>query len=398
MDLLTDRNYLTYWITNFLFFAAYQMQFIARLWLMQHVLQTSKIVLGLTTTLQGAATLSFLPIAGILADRMARRHLLMGGRLGALAITAFLGLLVVSDTVQVWHVLAVSIVVGGLFAINQPVTQTYVLDIVGRDRLFTAITVNSMATSVGQMAGPAAGGMIIAGAGVAGALFISSGGFTLGVLALVTIPVLGLPLIADRAERSSLTRDLSEAVGIVRRHPALRWIFLLAILTMFHGGIFTMRPVFADEILNVGSKGFGFMSLAFGIGSMTSAVVFASLHVRRTGFLIPSGQLVWASSMVGYSLSQWFPLTLVFEAIMGLVPPIWTASTMTSIQMSVPEETRGRVLSLFFMIVALGQISGLLAGSLADWLGAREATFLLGVVPMPFLLAGILFARSLRKI
>ena len=130
-------------------------------------------------------------MAGVLADRLARRNLLIWGRLGFTVVLLVLGLLVATDAVVWWHLLVATGVSSIFLGISEPASQTYVYDLVGRERLTNAIALNSMTTGVFLIAGPSMGGVLVATIGPESTFFVGSGGYFIGALALLAIPVPG---------------------------------------------------------------------------------------------------------------------------------------------------------------------------------------------------------------
>ena len=134
------------------------------------------------------------PIAGVIVDRVSKRDLMRVGRSLLALVVLVVAALVWTDRIEIWHIMVMSVFAGLIMSLMQPATQTYVFDIVGRDRVQNAVALNSAGTGVAQMAGPALAGTVIAAVGVIGAFLISAGGLFLGVVVLGTIPILGKTL------------------------------------------------------------------------------------------------------------------------------------------------------------------------------------------------------------
>ncbi len=393
--MLRDRNFRLYWSTNALFFLGSQMQVATRQWLVLE-LTSSRSILGLTGFLQGIMVLCLSPAGGVMADRLSKRNILIVGRGALFVISVVMTILVLSDYVQIPHLLAAALVAGAVLAFVQPATQSYVYDLVGRDRLGNAVALNATATSLATLVGPSIGGVMIVTAGIGSAYLLSSGGYLAGVAVLALIPILGKPTMSHR---SSFFQDMIEVFRIVKTNPTMRWILFCAFFALFAGSVLAMRPVYAKDILEVGGVGYGLMFTAFGAGAIVSSAVIASVGLRRrAALMIPIALVIWCIGMVTYAFSRNFALTLGCEALMGAAAQLWMASAMTATQIAVPEELRSRAVSLVFMVLQLAFVGWLLGGFLADAFGATFAVAFSGAIPIPFLLYAILFGKPLRSV
>jgi MFS family permease len=171
-------------------------------------------------------------------------------------------------------------------------------------------------------------------------------------------------------------------------------------MSIFNGAVSGMRPVFAWHVLQVESTGYGVMAAAAGLGGLLAAAVMAGLRsMRRPGLM-----MVW--SMLGYSIGIFlyafafsYEYVLAVEFAMGVFGQIWYVSTFSGLQLAVPPQMRGRVVSLVFMLVMLAPVGALFVGMLADAVGDKLALGIFGLVPM-IVLSGILLfgSRQLRAL
>ena len=218
-------------------------------------LTDSRTLLGAMGAVQ-AVIIIVSPAAGVLADRAARRDLLIVGSLGLATVTIGMGVVVVLGAAEVW-ILLLSVGLSAVFlAISQPASQSYVFDIVGPRRLMTALALNAMATGVFQILGPSAGGGLVAAVGSRATYLVGGAGFVIGALLLFAIPIRGKT--TGGPSQVSFSTDVLETARHLRRDPLLIWVLLPAtLITMFAGAILALRPVFAREVLDVGASGLG---------------------------------------------------------------------------------------------------------------------------------------------
>lgn len=361
-------------------------------------LTESRAVVGLVGFVQGAAVVLTSPLAGVAVDRLSKRHLLMAGRLGIAALVCAMAALIAAERIEIWHILVASVVGGLLTALMQPATQTYVFDVVRREHLQSAVSLNAGANSLAQTAGPALGGLLVGVVGFVGAYVSSALGLLLAAGLLVGIPVLGQP--REDAGRSHWWADLRAGLSYVASHPPVRLVLIACSMSIFNGAVAVMRPIFARHVLQVDAVGYGTMAGAAGLGGLLTAIVVASLRpARRPGPWIVGSMLVFALLIVLYALAFSFEYILVIELLTGVAGQVWMVSTFTGLQMAVPEDMRGRVVSLVFTVVMLAPMGGLGAGMLADAIGDQGAMAVFGAIPTLALTALLVLGyRELRRL
>ncbi|MGE3444730.1 MAG: MFS transporter [Acidimicrobiia bacterium] len=388
------------WLSNLLFFNAQFIFVASQQWLIVN-LTDSRTLLGLAGFAQGVAMLVLSPFAGVVTDRVSRRLILMVARLCLVALCLTVAVLEVAGLIEVWHVVLVALVAGLTIGSAQPATQTFVFDVVPRDRAANAVALNATTTGMSQMIGPSLGGILIAAFGVAAGYFVSAGFYLCGALVLVVITVLA-PRPAP-AERRSVRSELREGAREALANPVTRWALFFVLSSIFGASIQALRPVFAKEVFDVGAVGFGLMSAVFGLGSVTGAIVTANLSYRvpNKGAMLLTGGLIFFGAFLLYSGSPWYGTTLVCEFVMGFGGTMWNASGFPLIQMAVPEAVRGRVMSLVFMIMTGAFMGQLLAGFLADHIGPRWTLFACGSVALGIHAVGLInrtFLRAAAKV
>ena len=390
-----DVYFSLYWVSNALFFVGQGLVLLGAQWLMLS-LTDSRAVLGAMGAIQAVVVITLSPAAGVLADRLARRDLLIVGRIGFAVVTGGMGLIVLGGAATVPLVL-VSVGISSVFlAISQPASQSYVFDLVGAQRLMTALALNAMATGVFQILGPSAGGGLVAAIGSEATYLVGSAGYVIGAILLIAIPIRGKT--AGSTVGISFMTDIMETGRHLKRDPMLKWILMPATLvTLFAGAILAMRPVFAREVLDVGASGLGWLGASFGLGSFVGSIVVIAMgeRLKLKGLVLLIAPLDWVLCMVAYSISPWFTLDLWIEFQMGLSSPFWMTAIMTILQVRVPERLRSRVLAVYFMVMQFMQLNWLATGFIADRIGDREALFLMGIIPAIAIVLMLIFVRQL---
>lgn len=383
------------WSSNLIYFFSAQIHLVTLQWLVTE-LTDSRSILGLAIAIQGAVVAFASPIGGVLADRFAKRGIIVWTRLGMAGLIAGLALLTQLGWIALWHVLLAAALGGLLNALGQPASQTYVFDVVGPRFTQPAIALNSSAIGLGQMAGPGLAGLLIAGVGIvsswsAGALAIAVAG-----LLLVRIPISG----HDARERHAPWRELREGLAYALTTPPVALALLACATAFFNGAIFAMRPIFARHVLEVGSVGMGTMAAAAGFGTLSGSMVATMLpEFRRPGLAIACSMLAFSSCVFLYAFAFSYPYVLCVEFASGVAAQIWQISAFSGLQVSVPEQLRGRVMGLVFTVAQLAQVGGFFVGLLADQIGDQRAMAIFGATSMAILIALILFGhRQLARL
>jgi MFS family permease len=365
-----EPNFRVYWISHGLMLLATQTNLLATQWLVLD--QTaSRTMLGVVPLIQGLVVAAFSAFGDIAADRLPRRDLLAVGRWLAMLVVLALAALAWLGVIQYWHGFIGVGLTALILAIVQPATQTYVYDLVGRGRLLNAVAMTSAATSLFQVAGPALSAVLLSLAGVTGNYLLAGAALALGALLLTRMPIRGTttatPVHTNKSWAVSLVADFATGVRAARGTPVIAWLLLMSFANVLAAAVLILRPVFARDVLNVGAAGFGILGAAFGAGSVVATIVILLIKpVRRLGLLLFGSMIVWDMVTIAYGISHSFPLTLGCEFILGAVGPVWSTAMMTMLQIEAPAVQRGRIMSLYFLVMQAVFVGQFGAGVLAD--------------------------------
>ena len=366
------RNYRMFFVGQFVSLIGTWMQMVAQGWLV-YQLSNSSLILGLIPFLSGLpVTFLSLP-AGVLADRMEKRRVLIVTQAVAMALCFVLAVLTHFGVVTVWHVAAIGVLLGVTNAFDMPARQSFVTEMVGKDDLMNAIALNSSMFNGARVFGPALAGLLLAWVGAAGCFFFNAVSY-LAVIAAYAL--MRLPAPAERSAARSLRQEMLEALRYVWGDRSIRaTVFLVAVLAVFAVPFTVLLPVFARDILRVGPTGFGFLVSAHGIGGMLGALMLAALgnspHRERLFF---AGVFGLAAMLVLLAISRNAWLSGGVLLCVGWFMIVAFASANTSVQLRAPDALRGRVMAIYVLaFLGLGPFGGLLAGALAHATSAPVA-------------------------
>jgi MFS family permease len=370
------------------------MQTTAQAWLVLK-LTDSPTALGTVTVLQ------FLPITlltlfgGVFADRLPKRQVVFCTQTVAALQAFLLGWLVITNTVQLWQVYILALVLGIVNAFDNPTRQAFVVELVGREHLQNAIALNSTLFNSARIIGPAVGGIVISTVGIGQAFLLNAASFLPVIFGLVIMRPREFRA-TPKTPRSNVLGQLAEGLRYAVGTPeVLLTLVIVGTLGTFGYNFTTVLPLIAKYVLHAGAIGLGVLSAALGLGSLVAALAVAS--ARRTSFtvlLIAAALFSVVLVLVGFSTS--LPATLALLVVLGAASIVFSASANTRLQLAAPDELRGRVLSLYFLLFAgTTPIGGFLVGTLAARFGVQAAVVLLGVICLVGVGVAALYARRL---
>ncbi len=348
-------------------------------WLV-YELTSNSMLLG---ALNGLRALPFLvtgPMAGVAADRMDRQKLMLRTQYVLIVTAVVMGGLVASGLLQVWHIFVFTLITGVAWTFSEPVRQSLIPSVVPKQELANAIALNSGGFNLMKVIGPALGGLMIALFGAGGNFFVQSVAYV-GVL--IMIYLMHVPPIPAKARRSSALASLKEGFSYVWSTPAVLALMILAYVPrIFAVPYQTLMPVFQKDVLRVGPEGLGMLMAAPGVGAVLSVLMLASFanRFRRQGLLLVGSILVLGFFLILFSQTTSFPLALVVLVAAGGFQMLFLASTNTMLQLIVPDELRGRVMSLYMLDRGLMPAGALFAGVVAHFIGAPSTVAMMGTI------------------
>ncbi|MFQ6015269.1 MAG: MFS transporter [Anaerolineae bacterium] len=393
---LQIRDYRWFWIGMVASFNAMQMQVVARGWLV-YEMTDSAFALGGVTAALGIAILIVSPIGGVVADRVEKRNLLILTQGSIMLITLILAVLISTEKVQYWHLIASAIATGVIYSFNMPGRQAFIPELVGEEDLMNAVALNSAGMNLTRILGPALAGILMGLIDVAGVYYVVAACYIVVIATLLTIPPSGST--ATRVRTPMLT-DLWEGVTYIRHNPTVTMLLAAALATVLFGMQYqTFMPIFARDILQVGASGLGWLMALSGVGALLGSLAVASLtDYEHKGWLLLGAGLLFGIALILFSLSRSFYASLVILMAVGAGGIGYMAINSTLIISSVPHEVRGRVMSVYLMTFGLNPLGALPAGAIANMWGAPLAIGLGGAILLVFFVRMGLTQSRLREL
>lgn len=373
------RNFRLYWIGQIVSLVGTWMQSVSQPWLVL-LLGGTYIQLGIVVALQFAPSLLLAPLGGVLADRVDKRRLLVFTQsVAALQALVLFGL-TVTGVVQIWHIMLLALALGFVNSLDMPVRQSFAAELVPREDLMNAITLNSASFNLARVIGPAVAGITLAIFGPAFNFAINAVSYLAVLAALLRMDPAAMQPIERPAKHPPIRSSLSEGIRFALRTPNVLWpLVLLAGVGTFGMNFQTLLPLFARYTLSLNADGFGALFAAMGVGSLIGSLTLAFLGSRRPLLWMILGgaaSFVFFELLLGISRSVYaaFPV-IVF---LGFSSMIMVNTINVTVQRNVPDALRGRVMALYVTVFAGSTpIGGLIAGSVAQAWGP-PAGFLVG--------------------
>jgi MFS family permease len=368
------RNYRLFYTGQAISLSGSWMQTVAQSWLVLE-LTDSKLALGLVTMLQFLPITLFVLIAGVIADRVSKRNLILATRILAMAQSALLAILVATDQVELWHVYVLALVLGFSTAFEQPARQAFAVEMVGKDDLLNAVALNTGLFNGARVIGPSIAGVIIAVVGLEAAFFINAISFLPTIWAMLAMDMSELYAVkGKRGGSGNPFRELHEGISYAVRTPATFLIIIIAFfIGMFGFNFLVVLPLVARYTLEGGAVLLGFLWAALGIGAVISALVLAARRTFRLRTIFIGGA-AFSILLTGIALSATVPLTVVLLLALGVALTAFASTANTALQLSTPDHLRGRVMGLWMLLFAGSTpFGGYLTGFLAEEIGVQEA-------------------------
>lgn len=372
---MRHSNYRRYWFGQIVSLVGAWMQSVALPWLVLQ-LGGSPMQLGIVMAFMFGPSLFLAPLGGVLADRLDKRRALVGLNGVAMVQAAMLFVLAATGVVEIWHVYLLALVAGFVNAAEMTVRQAFVAELVPREDLTNAIALSSTSFNLSRVVGPAIAGVTIAAFGVAVNFGVNAVSYLAVIAGLLLIDGTTLHRAARPARFPSIRTSLGEGLRYARVTPTILWpLVLLGGLAVLAMNFQTLLPLFARDALGLGSGGYGALFATMGAGSLLGSLTLAFATSQRPlgRYLIGGGAtflaLAFALGFVRVPIVA-FPLL----GGIGFASMLMVNTINVTIQNSVPEPLRGRVMSLYVTVFAgSAPVGGLLAGFLAQQLGAPLA-------------------------
>ncbi len=388
-----------YWFGTLASVMGFQIFLFAQLWLV-HSMTGSALYLGYVGLATATPSILLNLIGGVYADKVDQRKLIIITQLinGILMLT--LATLTMLDKVMVWHVLILGFTSGAVGAFDQPARQAMYPQLIDRKVMVSAVALNSVLWQGTRIFVPPIAGLIIAIAGTATAFYIASMGSL--VMAGVLI-MLKTPEVSSASKHSAIS-NMIEGLRFITSNSIFAYLIGMTFFNSLFGMTYiTLMPVFAVDMLKIGSEGQGLLLGVSGVGALITTIWFSSRpNVGNRSKFIVGGVILSGLCVAGFSmsadyLSNYF-LAMGLMFLVGVFNSAFMVSVMSSLQLMVPDRMRGRVMGFYGMTWSIMPLGAMLAGVLGSFIGVSSAVALGGLLVSTFGVVVIAINKQIREL
>ncbi|MFH0913062.1 MAG: MFS transporter [Candidatus Omnitrophota bacterium] len=395
---LKVRNFRLYWIGMFISLIGTWVQSVAQSWLVFR-LTNSAFLLGLVGFLSYVPVFLLSLFGGVVADRMNKKSILLFTQGAFMVLALFLAVLTQIELITASCIMFIAVLNGIVMAFDAPSRQAVVVELSGREHLFNAVTLNSVAFNASRIIGPALAGIFIASIGMSGCFYINAISFLPFIIILLSIRINNNP---RTSRNNTVVRDLIAGLKVIRNNRLiLALITMVGVSSLFGVSYIILMPIFAEQVLNVGAKGLGVLMSSSGLGALIAALFLAGLgEFKHRGRLLVISSIVFSLALILFSLSKAYLLSIIALALIGWGSVTAIAIINTLLQTVVSDEFRGRVMSVFmFTFAGFMPFGNLIAGSLSGVLGVSFTVMLSGIIcTIFFIVINILYPDIRRQL
>ena len=397
---LTHRNFRLFFFGQCVSLIGTWMQNIGQSWLVLQM-TNSVFLLGLLTAVQFTPVMLLSLFGGTLADRMPKRKILVFTQTSLGILAALLALITVTGLVRYWMIMVLAGLLGAVNALDQPARQSFFVEIVGRDHLPNAITLNSSVFNLARLVGPAVAAVLINLVGISVCFFLNAASFIAVIIALTRIqmPVPERKFDLHGIHVRQTIADIGEGFRYIWKLPSL----VIPLVTILGISVLIMNynvalPAYSDNVIHEGVSGYGLLTTMMGIGSLLAALTLA-VRLRRS----PHMWLLTLSSLgisglflvLGLTSSYVFAAFLIF--LTGMANITLTATTNSILQMTAKSEMRGRVMGVYSLVMGgTTPIGSLYTGAVSGAFGVPQYFWMSGGICLLLSLLAFLLFRIVR--
>jgi MFS family permease len=396
LSALRHRNYRLYWFGQLSSVLAQNMEGVAQGWLVLE-LTNSPLLLGVTGLTFAAPTIALTLLGGVIADRADRRRIMIFSQSASALNFLLLATLIVSGWIALWQVMALAFVSGCVRAFDRPSRMALLPQMVPKEDIANAVAVGGTIWQLNRLVGPALAGMLIYLVGIGPTYY-----FCFGASLTAVAVWLGIRLRTQSPAPASggVLKNMAEGLNFIRKNE----IYFLFIGMIFFNSAFGMAylvlmPVFARNVLDVGSQGFGFLQSLGGAGALFGVLAVAWFsHSRRKGFQALAGAMAFGILLISFALSRSYALSLAIAFALGAASQFYMTTISTVLQVNLPNELRGRVMGIYGLAWELMPVGGMISGAIAEFAGAPIAVGFGGFMVAAMALLVMIFYPSIRRL
>lgn len=367
---LQERDFRVLWIGMLPGVLAMQMNFFTNGYLAFELTGAASSI-GFISLGFGVPMLVFSLFGGVVADRNSRRRILLMSQWITAAGAVIMAVLVICGAIRIWHMVVLSFFMGSAFTFHMPARQSFVAEIISRERLMNAVALNGAGLNACRVIGPPLAGWLIGSPwmNVGGVYLLMAGMYALVIATLLYIPDRGSP---SNAEDTKGWNAMGEGILYIWRHPVLLVLLVLSIAPIILGMPFqALMPVFAKKVFSVGPGGLGMLMMANGIGALVGSLAIASIRrLERPGIVQLVLGVLFGATVALFAFSDSFYVALALLVIVGIVSSSYLALNAALLMNRSDRRYHGRVMSVYMLTFSALPLGNMVMSLFADAFGA----------------------------
>lgn len=375
------------------------MQNIGQDWLVLE-LTNSAFYLGLITAMQFLPTMLFSLLAGSIVDHFEKRKVLLFTQSIMAILALILALITYFEVVQIWHIIILALLLGIVRTVDMPARHAFFSELVEKEHLVSAITLNSSVFNFARIIGPGFAGIMIGYLGIGICFFLNAASFLAVIFGLSRIRIKNSVINTGPLRLKNLLVEIKEGVLFIWDNTRLRIIFILfSFISIFIINYSFYIPLLSKQVFGLEASGYGILMTTMGIGSFVGALAFSILGKKepRIGIMLSASVLV-SAFLITLGFMKYNPLLFIVLVFLGLASITYTASVNTTVQLAADQRLRGRVMSIFSLILGgFTPIGSMISGLMSENLGIARTVQINGMIGLVAAIITILFISKLKK-
>jgi MFS family permease len=344
------------------------MQNVAEYWLVYRM-TGSALLLGTVGFASQIPIFLLSPLGGLVADRKNRHRVVIATQSASMVLALILAILTLAHVIQIWEIIVLAALLGAVNAFDIPARQAFIVEMVSRDNMMNAIALNSSMFNGARIVGPAIAGILVAAIGEGWCFFANAVSY---IAVIVGLLLMHVTHHKEKHERSPFEYIVEGFRYVVQTRPVRALLLMIGVISLIGLPYIVLMPIFADQILHGGAKGLGILMGATGVGALAGALTLAARKgLRGLSRAVAISAAGFSVTLIVFAFSRWFWLSEAVLVPVGFFMMLQMAATNTLIQAMVPDRLRGRLMSVYsMMLMGMAPLGALFAGAIANKLGA----------------------------
>jgi len=394
---INDYKYLV--VANITMFAGYQIRVMALAWIVLDLTQ-SETSMGLINSISGIGVIVMSLFGGAFSDRFERWKLLWMTKLSVAIISIITGILLSMNIINentVWILIPLSLIIGIIFGIHNPSSQTFVVDVVGKEKLVQAVSFNTSASTIAQIVAPSLGGLLI-WLGYDISFYFISSLYILGALMIISVKTRSKKK-NHKVKNKNIFIEIKTGIIYSLKNPIIRPLLIISITAIFGGMYQPVIPVKIKNDLGLEELHYGYTLAASGVGALFGSIILFTLGSRvRNLYVLIISFIGFDIGVIIFGFAPNFLISILSSFMMGTGFACWMVTVPVMLQQYASDEMRGRVVSLYYMTILTYQLGWFFGGYILEKTSIEFSVLFSSLSSILIAIITIISSKELRKL